>query len=115
MKCLVCAQPMNARVDDFDYSRLAGLRGVTVTLRDVTVHQCGGCGPKSVFVEIRRIGDLTRELEAAGALHVKQLWCVFRDNEWAVVLASTGALQPPGYQLTPRRIVGAQKSRRGKG
>ena len=94
---------MNARVDDFDYSRLAGLRGVTVTLRDVTLYQCEGCGPKSAFVEICRIAQLTRELEAARAIHVKQLWCSFRDNEWAIAIVST-AEQPP----SPR------KSRRGK-
>jgi len=100
MKCLGCEKPMNARVEDFDYSRLAGLRGVTVTLRDVTLHQCEGCGPKSMFVEICRIADLTRELEAAGTIHVKQLWCSFRDDEWSIAIATTSAPQIP---RKPRR------------
>jgi hypothetical protein len=75
---------MIASVGDFDYSHLAGLRGVTVILRDITFYQCEGCWPPAQFVEIRCMGPLTRELEAAGALHVKQLWCSFRDNEWAI-------------------------------
>ena len=91
MKCLGCEKPMIARVDDFDYSRLAGLRGVTVTLRDVTVYQCEGCGPKSAFVVIRRIADLTRELAAAKAIHVKQLWFSFHDDEWSMTIAANGA------------------------
>ena len=94
---------MIARVGDFDYSRLAGLRGVTVTLRDVTTYQCEDCGPKSAFVEIWRFANLTRELEAARAIHVKQLWCSFRDNEWAIAIASTKEPQTP------------RKPRRGKG
>ena len=92
---------MIARVGDFDYSRLAGLRGVTVTLRDVTLYQCEGCGPKSAFVEICRIANLTSELEAARTIHVKRLWCSFRDNEWAITIASTA--EPPQPPRKTRR------------
>lgn len=94
MKCLSCQKPMNARVGDFDYSRLAGLRGVIVTLRDVKLYQCESCGPTSAFVEICRIAVLTRDLEAARTIHVKQLWCSFRDNEW--VIAFTPAKMSKG-------------------
>lgn len=77
---------MVARVDYFDYTSLAGLRRTTVTLCDVTIYQCEMCGPTSAFVEICRIADLTRELAAAKAIHVKELWCSFRDNEWTIAL-----------------------------
>jgi len=99
MKCLGCKKTMVARVEDFDYTRLAGLRGVTVTLRDMTTYQCKGCGPTSAFVEICRLADLTRELEAARTLHVKQLWCLFRDNEWAITFTPT---KGPAVRLQKR-------------
>jgi hypothetical protein len=101
MKCLVCQKPMITVVRDFDYSRLAGLRGVTVLLRDITTYQCEGCGPTSALVEIRCMGPLTRELEAVGALHVKQLWCSFRDNEW--VIAFKPAKEPAVSKPRGRR------------
>jgi hypothetical protein len=85
-------------VDDFDYTHLTDLRGVTVTLRDVTTHRCTSCGENSTFVEIRRIADLEQELAAAKALHVKQLWCSFHDNQWTVAFAPVLPKAP-----TPRR------------
>ena len=99
MKCLSCQKPMFTVIEDFDYSSLAGLRGVTVTLCDVTIHRCERCGPTFSFIEIRRIGDLIRVLEAARAIHVKQLWCTFgddRDDGWAIAFT-------PGGEPTRRR------------
>jgi len=104
VKCLNCQKPMTASTGDFNYTRLAGLRGVTVTLCDVTIHQCVGCGPTSMFVEIRRIADLERELTAAKVLHVKQFWCSFHDNEWVIAFTPIHAMEKPSAETTvPRR------------
>ena len=103
MKCLSCQQPMTADVGDFDYTKLTGLRGVTVTLCDVTIHQCASCGPTLMFVEIRRIADLERELTAAKVLHVKQLWCTFRDNEWAIAFTPIHVVEESAKTTAPRR------------
>lgn len=79
---------MRKRVGDFDYTRLAGLRGKTVALSDVTIYECEGCGPSASYVQIPRMADLHRALDAGKALRVKRLWCRFADNEWALVVES---------------------------
>ena len=79
---------MTKDIRDFDYTRFAGLRGKTVILVGIPIYWCEGCGPSADCFEIARLGPLTRELEAAGALHVKQLWCRLIDNEWVLSMAS---------------------------
>ena len=89
MRCPLCASAyMLKSIEDFDYTQLAGLRGKTVTLVNIPIYRCHGCGPTADCFEVARIGPLTRELEAAGALHVKRLWCQLIDNEWVLSMAS---------------------------
>jgi hypothetical protein len=86
---------MEKRVEDLDYSQLAGLRGRTVILQQITVHVCPRCKDQS-FIEIPRLGSLTRELTAARALHLKKLRFEFVENEWVIVLEMTPkALKKP--------------------
>jgi hypothetical protein len=82
---------MVKRVGDFDYTSLAGLRGKIVILSDVSIYDCKGCGPIASYVEISRMADLHRELNAARALLVKRLWCRFDNNEWVLGMESHDA------------------------
>lgn len=83
MKCLACNNTMLDAFRDFDYSQLAGLNGIRVVLCDVKINWCD-CGAKQSAVEIWRLADLTRELEAAKTLNVKQIWCSFDNNHWSI-------------------------------
>jgi hypothetical protein len=88
VKCFSCDQPMRSDVDDFDYTRLAGLRGKTVTLVDVLIFRCEGCGSFADFVKIARIADLQCELDATKGLNVKRLRCRFTDDKWVIAMLS---------------------------
>jgi hypothetical protein len=105
VKCLSCAKPMRKSVGDFDYTRLADLRGKIVTLSDVTTYECKDCGPSASYVEIPRIGALHRELAAAKPLIVKHLRCRFVDDAWTFVLELE-----PMKELPRRRARGAKRS-----
>jgi O-succinylbenzoate synthase len=85
MKCTTCQATMKKSTGDFDYTKLAGLAGKTVVLVDVEIYECARCGLH--YVEIERLADLSRELDAARHLHVKQLRCSF-DREWAIAFES---------------------------
>jgi hypothetical protein len=89
MKCLSCEKPLRERIGDFDYTRLAGLRGKTVIMSDATLLECEGCGYSSI--DIPRMAALHRELDAAKKLPVKRLWCRFTANEWVIVVEAKSA------------------------
>jgi hypothetical protein len=83
--------------EDVDYTSLADLRGKTVTLTDIKIYQCSGCGPVSRYIELPRWGSLHSELEACTGLRVKHLWCRFNGTEWAI------AFKPLKDTPQPRR------------
>lgn len=84
MTCTDCNKRMTATSGDYDYTKLAGLRGKTVTLDDVRMHTCA-CGKE--FVEIPRMAPLHRALAAADALTVKALRLRYDKKEgWIVVI-----------------------------
>lgn len=86
MSCPYCNDPNLIDVSrDYDYTRMAGLRGKKVMLREVSVTNCARCGDG--HVTIPRLAQLHRELEACRALTVKELHATFIDNEWVVSFA----------------------------
>lgn len=89
----MCAVPMVRDIEDFDYTRLAGLRGKIVVLLDVVIHRCERCGPTGGRVEISRLAELDRTLVAARTLRVDRLWCRFVEGEWTIVLEPKGKTQ----------------------
>lgn len=94
---------MTELVDDFDYTTLAGLRGTTVTLCDVTVHQCAYCAPSTCtrHVEIPQMAELHRNIAAAKVLHAKHLRFDFLDDAWTVFLPLKGESDRP-VRAAPR-------------
>jgi hypothetical protein len=76
---------MVATVGDYDYTKLAALRGKTVTLGDVRVYDCE-CDEQ--YVEIPQMAALHRALVAADALTVKALRLFYEKKEgWTVVIS----------------------------
>jgi hypothetical protein len=82
--CPGCGKRMVATIGDYDYTKLAALRGKTVTLGEVRVYTCT-CGEE--YVEIPRMAALHRALVAADALTVKALRMFYEKKEgWTVVI-----------------------------
>jgi hypothetical protein len=94
---------MTELVNDVDYTSLAGLRGTTVTLCDITIYHCQFCGPSTAdYIEIPGMAELHRCLAAAKALHAKHLWFRRTGDAWAVVLRTT---EPTEKRRTAKKKV----------
>lgn len=99
MKCPTCQTSMLKLKEDVDYTRLAGLRGKTVTLTGLTIYQCKHCGPASSYIEYPRLGSLVRELEACRATLAKHVVGRFNGTDWTFAFA----FEPLKDRARPRR------------
>lgn len=92
MNCHKCGELLDSSVTNYDYTKLAGLPGKTVTLVDVEVRQCCKCDETSV--ELWRMADLHRELEAARVLKLANLRLRYESEDgWVVLIDATPAKQ----------------------
>jgi len=84
--CVQCGSPMVRRIENVNYTKMAGLRGKRVMLRDVVTLSCTSkpCGRRDI--ELRQAAGLHRELAATRALKVAQIYARHEGNDigWVI-------------------------------